>query len=164
VIPKGSSSVDIVITALANTERLDNKTVVLALEEDSAYRIGAGSSKTVTILGNNLPTVTVKAGTIKPSETGPKAGKFIITRTGALDLALRIEYTLGGTATNGVDYVKRTGAATIAAGAASVNVFITPIDDAVTEGAETVVLKLSETTTYLVGSTASAVVTIADND
>ncbi len=83
VIPKGSSTVDIVITALANTERLDNKTVVLALDEDSAYRIGAGSSKTVTILGNNLPTVTVKAAIPKASETGPKAGKFTITRTGA---------------------------------------------------------------------------------
>jgi hypothetical protein len=43
-------------------------------------------------------------------------------------------------------------------------VTITPIDDALVEGSETVVLTISPSTRYVVGVPGTATVTIADND
>src|SRR5439155_21217088 len=56
------------------------------------------------------------------------------------------------------------GAVTIPAGAASATVTVTPVDDALVEGSETVVLSVAANAAYAVGSPASATVTITDND
>ena len=53
---------------------------------------------------------------------------------------------------------------TLAAGATSATVTVTPVDDSAFEGAETVTLTLASGTGYTVGSPASASGTIADND
>ena len=53
---------------------------------------------------------------------------------------------------------------TIAAGASSATVTVTPIDDSQVEGDETVVLTLASAAAYNIGAPASATVTIADND
>jgi PKD repeat protein len=164
VIPKGSSSVSILITPLDDNQTEPNQTVTLTLASSNFYKIGTPNKGTVTILGDNLPTVSVVAADPNASEAGPKAGNFKITRTGATGSALKIVYTLLGMAKNGTDYVKLPGTATILAGFASTDVIVTPIDDAIVEGTETVVLKVSDNTAYVVGSARSATVNIVDND
>jgi hypothetical protein len=52
----------------------------------------------------------------------------------------------------------------IAAGSASATLTVTPIDDTVSEGDETVTVTLSPSASYNVGSPSTATVTIADND
>ena len=52
----------------------------------------------------------------------------------------------------------------IPAGSASAPITVTPIDDAASEGDETVVATLSSSASYTVGSPSAATVTIADND
>src|SRR5207244_254742 len=75
-----------------------------------------------------------------------------------------VNYTLGGAAQNGTDYQQLATSVTMAAGASSVTVTVTPIDDTVAEGNETVVLTISTDAAYSVGSPSSATITIADND
>ena len=52
----------------------------------------------------------------------------------------------------------------IPAGSASATITVTPIDDTASEGNETVVVTLSSSASYTLGSPSAATVTIADND
>ena len=99
------------------------------------------------------------------AEANQDPGTFRISRTGDTTAALAVGYTIGGTATNGTDYTPNlTGTAVIAAGQTSVDVIVTPVDDNLVEGSETVVLTLVDGADYNLGAGASATVTIADND
>ena len=110
------------------------------------------------------PVLTVAATDPAASESGSDPGRFTITRTGSTASSLTVQYSLGGSASNGTDYQTLPDSATIAAGATNVDIIIHPIDDSVSEGNETVVLTLEAGSTYSIGSPASATVTIADND
>src|SRR5205085_12021478 len=87
---------------------------------------------------------------------------------------LAVYFHLGGTASNGVDYVKVGDSATIAAGALSADVVIDPIDDFLVEGTETGVLTLDPGACpaifppppgcYELGTSRSAAAYIRDND
>ncbi|TSA41349.1 MAG: hypothetical protein D4R57_00715 [Verrucomicrobiales bacterium] len=57
---------------------------------------------------------------------------------------------MSGTASNGVDYTNMTGRVTILANAGTTNISIQPIADSLIEGAETVVVTIVETNTYLI--------------
>jgi hypothetical protein len=111
-----------------------------------------------------LPTVTVAANDANASESGPDTGTFTIGRTGSTASALTVNYSLSGTAANGVDYQFLSGSVTIPAGAASANIVVRPIDDRVTEVAELVILTLSADSAYNVSTLNTAIVTILDND
>ena len=67
---------------------------------------------------------------------------------------LTVSYSMGGSATNGSDYVALSGTAVIPAGSSSVVVTLTPIDDAIVEGDESAGLTLSSGPGYVVGSPA----------
>ncbi len=111
-----------------------------------------------------LPVVTVIATDSSASEAGPDAGTFTVSRSGSTAQALTVYYTRTGTAQNGVDYQTLPGSVTIPTGASSTTVTVTPIDDNQLEGDETVVVTLSSSTGYTVGSPGSATVIIHDND
>jgi uncharacterized protein YjiK len=117
-----------------------------------------------TIGGGATPIVGITALDALASETGPDPGTFRFTRSGSTTSALTVVYTIAGEAT-AADYTPAlTGSQIIPAGAASVDVIITPVDDALVEGAETLTLTLSDTGSYDVGPNASATITIQDND
>jgi hypothetical protein len=109
------------------------------------------------------PTVTVAATDSDAGEPS-NPGVFTITRTGSTTSALAVSYTVGGTATSGSDYTALGTSVTIPAGAASATVTVTPIDDTVSEGSETVTLTLASNSAYTIGSPSTATVTITDND
>jgi hypothetical protein len=71
---------------------------------------------------------------------------------------------MAGTATQATDYRSLSGSVTIPAGAALATVIVTPVNDSLKEGPETVVIRLAANPAYTVGSPSSATVTIADND
>lgn len=130
------------------------------------------TSNAVTLGGAPLPVVDLVANAPTASETGPTPGTIRVSRTGSPTTDLAVNYTAGGTATNLTDYQLLNGATlqplmgsvTIAAGQASVLILVRPVDDAIAENDETVVLTLSANTAYRVGSSSSATVTILDND
>ncbi|MBD2692390.1 Calx-beta domain-containing protein [Anabaena catenula] len=95
--------------------------------------------------------------------TTPNLGVFTITRTGSTANALSVNYTISGTA-SATDYNTIPSTIVIPAGQASTTVTITPTDDALTEGNETVILSLTDTTNYDLGTPNSATVIVADNE
>jgi hypothetical protein len=108
--------------------------------------------------------VSVTATDATAAETGPDGGEFTITRTGSTAAALAVSVALTGTAIGGTDYTAPGSPVTIPAGSASATVAITPRNDTEPEDAETVILTVQPGTGYTVGTSASARVTIADDD
>ncbi|WP_461782851.1 SdiA-regulated domain-containing protein [Prosthecobacter sp.] len=113
------------------------------------------------------PTVTIAATDASAAELGTDTGTFRITRTGDTTNALSVSYTLTTGAGQAVaaDYTPAlTGTATIAATQSFVDVTITPVDDFVLEGGETVALTLTDTVDYDLGATTTASITITDDE
>jgi hypothetical protein len=111
-----------------------------------------------------LPSVTINASDSNAAEAGPQTGSLIVTRSGSTAAPLVVHYTVGGTATPGSDYTALAGTISIPAGQANATIAVVPVDDAAAEGSETVLVSLSADPAYTVGASASATVTIIDND
>ncbi len=118
-----------------------------------------------TIGASSTPLVNIVATDANAAETGNNTGTFRISRTGSLVGPLTASYTSAtgpGQATS-ADYTPTlTGAATIPAGQAFVEITITPVRDDLVEGNETLTLILGDTGSYDVGANGTATVTIAD--
>jgi hypothetical protein len=97
------------------------------------------------------------------SEPGSNTGKFRITRTPTTNTAMTIQYTITGTATNGVDYTSLSGSVTLSAGASSASILVIPLDDTTSEGTETVQMTLASDPAYQI-ATGSGKVSILDNE
>jgi hypothetical protein len=135
---------------------------IIAEDMNGNYTI---ADTTFTVTDHPLPIVSIAATDRTASEKGPDKGKFTITRTGSTDAYLVVRYSVGGSATNGADYTALSGTLRIPAGAASRSLFVTPLDDTLSEGVETVkVTLLSRPGLYYVGSGNRATVSIRDND
>jgi len=118
---------------------------------------------TVMMTARGLPSVTLQATDAAASEAGSDPATFLFTRSGPVTSALDVAFQIGGTATNGVDYLPSlTGHVTIPAGQDSVALAITPVDDGVPEAAETVQLALTASAVYLIGTPAAAIASITD--
>jgi len=95
---------------------------------------------------------------------GTNTATFVVRRHGPTNDDLTVDYDIGGTASNGVDYVASPGSITIPAGKHSAQIVVVPIDDNLAEGIETVVLKLQPSPAYTVGFPSRASAFIIDND
>jgi subtilisin-like proprotein convertase family protein len=162
-IPTGQPSVAIDITAIDDSLVEGDERVVLTLSAGSDYQIGGQNSATVTIADNEpLPTVVLIPGNLNASESGV-AGNLTFFRTSGLGQELTVNYSLGGTAENGVDYQPLTGSVTIDANSFFATIQISRIDDSEIEGTETVSVNLVAGAGYQVSPTGYEV-QIADND
>lgn len=131
------------------------------------YTLGDPLTATIDIAENDVqPIVTIAASDAQAEETGTNDGEFTIARTGPTTNALVVAYTVGGTATPGVDYPSLSGTITIAAGSSNATIAIDPTDDTQKEPAEQIVVTLTVPATpiYAVGTPSSATVTIAASD
>jgi hypothetical protein len=98
-----------------------------------------------------------------PTAGGTDTGTFRLTRAGDASLLaapLAVTFTLTGTATNGSDYMNLPLTATFVAGATTTDVVVSPINDGVLDGEETVVLTLTGVAPYELGSPVSAEVRV----
>jgi hypothetical protein len=166
VIPEGSSQATITVTPIVDAQTEGSETVVLGLTADPAYTIGSPRSATVTIADSVvfLPTATISATDSNAAEAGQESGVFTISLSGSTTTALALSYVMTGTAENGQDYSSLPGLIGIPAGSSTATVTVTPIEDTLDEGIETVVLTLQPGASYSLGTTSSATITIADND
>jgi hypothetical protein len=112
------------------------------------------------------PVVTVFASQPLAYEPGDHAGVFTISRGDYTNAAVTISFTLGGTATNGLDYAAVPASVTLAAGQSETNLLITPVAEPSATGYKTVVLQLPQTGKHFYkpwGGYDTAVVYIAYN-
>jgi hypothetical protein len=97
---------------------------------------------------------------------GPKNATFTVRRFGDTNSDVTVSYAIGGTATNGVDYVALPGSVTIPAGQRQALITIVPIDDGPPDLNSTIILKLLASAVvppeYLVGYPAGAEAIILD--
>ena len=87
---------------------------------------------------------------------------FTFTRTGSLTDSLTVNYTIGGTATNGVDYTTIPSSVTFPANSNTATVTLTPKTDTIVERDETVAISLTSGTGYTIGTTTAATGTIGE--
>lgn len=106
------------------------------------------------------------ATTENAEENSGGGGTFTVSLAAANASDVTVQYSVGGTATQGVDYEALGSSVTIPAGGTSAAVEVRPIDDDAVEGDETVVLTLTGTssTDVPVGTPSSATLTISDDD
>jgi hypothetical protein len=95
---------------------------------------------------------------------GPKNATFTVHRFGATNDPVTVDYAIGSTATNGVDYVALPGSVTVPAGERSAQITVIPIDDGPPDITSTVILKLKPDTNYVIGFPAQAAAIIIDSD
>jgi len=127
---------------------------------------GAETGSPGTTTNSTLPTLTIASTDASAAEAGLNPGTFRIARTGAITSALAVDYTVASNSgqVSGSDYTPvLNGLATITAGQSFVDITITPVDDLLVEGPETIALTLTSSSTYSLGN-ATATVTITDND
>src|SRR6185295_5374997 len=69
-------------------------------------------------------------------------GVFTISRQGPTNMPLQVFFTLGGTASNGVDYMKIESPVIIPEGSRTARVTVVPLPDDLVEGEERVLLRI----------------------
>ena len=139
------------------------------------------SQNSLNFTGTSLgATVNVTPPAAPAREAGQVPASFTFTRGQEVPTtsALIVNYTLTGTADKAADYTVAAappatgtyasstgvGTLTIPANAVSAGLQITPIDDAIAEGAETVVATVTAGTGYQLGGNVAATMSIIDND
>ncbi|WP_146817893.1 Calx-beta domain-containing protein, partial [Chitinophaga terrae (ex Kim and Jung 2007)] len=182
-IPAGKNSVSVPVTVIDNKIIEGDETVSAALMLAQMRRF----NKNIPLDVNDADTVKL---TVFDDESKAPGREMTIVKTGdaaepsieggfrirftdaALSAAkpVNITYTIGGTAIAGTRYQPLSGTATIPAGQNGVDVKVTPIDNNIVEGDETVTANLKAVSSSMAGITwpiaaaANAVVNIQDND
>src|SRR5439155_19538642 len=122
------------------------------------YRIGSPTNAVVSISDNDH--VETNRTVVNITATDPEGSEipevppgmempqlvdpaiFTVTRSGNTNIDVTVYYSIGGTASNGVDYDEIPKQITIPAGARSADIWINPIDDFLVEGPDTVVIEI----------------------
>jgi Calx-beta domain len=140
-----------------------NEIFTITLGTPIGATLGSTTVATGTIFNDDsLPTVTI-APTTNASETGT-IGSFTVTRTGLTELPLTVSINSnGGSATANNDHQPLPTQVTIAAGQTQAIINVTPIDDDLYEGSETIKANLVAASTYTLG-TNSAEIALIDNE
>ena len=184
--PAGQSSVtltiapvDDVVVEIAKTVRVE----VLAPNVAGQYLIAGNGRAEVTLTDNdnantplqaNVNVIALTAAAAEGTNGAPVPGTFRITRNVNTNVTITVAYQGGGSATPIDDYVPLSGNVTIPAGVLFADVIVTPVDDAIYEGNETVTLTLSPSSCpgifppppecYTIGAASNATMTILDNE
>ncbi len=110
----------------------------------------------------NSPALTAAASSSVASRLDLSPGTITFTRAGSTSSALTINYSLGGTAIQGVDY-QALSSVVIPAGAAAANLTITPVLSTNLVATKSVVLTLNASSGYSIQSPGTATVTLIGN-
>jgi len=163
-IPAGATSANLTITPIDDTTNEGTETIILTVNANpSLYTLGTAITATVSIADNDRSTVFITASDPVASETPGNTGTFTFTRTAPTTGSLTVSLNRTGTATNGTDYASLPTSITFTAGQSELSLTVTPVDDLITEGDETVLLQITGTA-YDIGGSGFAEVTIQDND
>lgn len=161
VLPANADSASFSFTNVAEADSDGIKALVFAIVPSTGttpatgYTIHPdGPSVAIELRDNDLPQVGVRVLDDIAREALANPGVFNVSRSGTTAAALAVKANFLGTATCGVDFQSSFGCdgatLTIPAGKSYAHVTITPIDDNVKEGLETVRLNLTPTAAYTV--------------
>ena len=156
-----SSAATVSLPVLNDSLAENTETVILTITPGAGYRVFNDGRAVMRLKDDDSEPVAVSTHNATLAEPA-SASSFYISRLGTAG-ALNVSFTMSGTATNGTDYTLLPGIATIPDTATGVDVRITPINDTLAEGVETVTLTLNSGTAYGI-EVASATLYLGDND
>ncbi len=164
-IPAGQSSLTVTVTPLDEPEAEVDETVILNVLAGAGYSVGTSSTATVNLFDDELAQVQIEVyDPLCAEAAAADAGTFLFRRLGNRTAALTVNYTVSGTATPGTDYTALPGTVSISASNTSMTVALTPINDILVEGTETVILTLGPGTGYSVATQNTGTIEIRDDE
>jgi hypothetical protein len=165
---RGSSSDYLLSVSGSNTNLYINKPgsepdeLIAVINNQTALSLTASYFSYVS--SPTLPTITLAVSPSSVTEDGTTNLVYTFTRSGVTTNALTVNYTVGGTATNGTDYASIPTSVIFAANSATATLIVDPTADTTVESNETVILTLATGTGYTVGTTTAVTGTITNDD
>jgi hypothetical protein len=163
-----TTSAPVNITVMVPPPPPTNRPAVVSLVAVDPIAVEGTNCWTWIGLTNGTPTWSnwSAASTCVFTNCGPNNAVFEVRRWGDLSNELNVAYDIGGTASNGVDYVTLSGTVTLHPGQHHAAILVVPIDDGHPDVNKTVVLKLSPSTNvppdYVLGLQSKAAAVIVD--
>jgi hypothetical protein len=177
-IPAGQTFADITVAVHDDNLVEPTETVILTLTGFTAHDADttldaspANLTATMTITDNDSAIVTVSEIQQGVEGVVPTDGTFRIALSSPSSTDTVVNYSIGGTATSGLDYTALTGTVTISAGSSFADIDVPVLNDTLIEPIETVVMTLTGFSAHDPGVTLSpvstdltATVNIVDDD
>lgn len=146
----------------ASTKPSGSESISFAFELGKTYYLRTEAYNSTTSsnyqVGWNLKPTTDSATSTPTIVEGGQPGAFVIQRNGPTTNPLTVNFTLSGTAQNGVDYELVAGSVTLGDLQSTAAIPIVALRDAIREGSETVILTITSNNAYVVGGTGSQIV------
>ncbi|KPA18747.1 Na-Ca exchanger/integrin-beta4 domain protein, partial [Candidatus Magnetomorum sp. HK-1] len=163
-ISAGSQSVTLQV--LINDDSVFEQSETLSIQMSTYTNATAGATTSIdlTITDNeSLPTITWSPSSSSVSENSGSV-QLTATLSAVSGLASSIDYTVGGTASNGEDYTLADGVLTIPAGSQSINLTLNLGNDGKDEDNEIVYVRMTNYTNTTSGVSNEYTLTITDDD
>jgi hypothetical protein len=164
-IPAGQTQAAIAVIPLDDSGQVGDRSLTATVGASPLLAAANPGSASITIHDDGKPVVTIVADRPSATEGDGTTGDVTISRTGATDQPLLVDYSVGGSAVAGVDYQALIGSVVIPVGSLSVAIPIIPTGLPSTRGDRTVTMNVVFSgSTYGVGSNSSGTVTIHDGN
>lgn len=158
----GETSKSIPVVIIDDTATEGDETILVNLSNPVNVTLG-NTQGIITINANDAVVPSISVNSVTVSESVGVA-TLTVTLSEASTSVVAVDYaTANGTTTAGSDYVAATGTLIFAAGETSKTIQVTVTDDAVTEGAETILVNLANPVSATL-ATSQGVITISAND
>ncbi len=166
VFPANQNTLTIPVDVTADNILEGDQTVIVTMTgtNNTDVSVGATDQATITITDNDVATLSIVATTQAAEDV--TNGIFTISTSNQFTTATNVTFTVGGTATSGVDYSALGTSFTFPANANSIAITVPVIADNLVELNETVIVTLTGTdnAAVIIGAMDEATVTILDND
>jgi len=160
----GDSSTNITVTPINDSIGETVETVVISLLGDPAnYDVAVNYA--IVNLADDTDTPTASAGLSRPAAyENFKPGRFSVRLSNPNATDTTINYTLTGTATNGVHYTNLATSVLIPAGETNAILTLSPINNNARDGNRTAILTITSGAGYSIGSTSNATMILREDD
>lgn len=159
----GQTSALLPVTPRNDRVKDGSRTVLVIVSDSPLYNIGPPGIATVTIHDADSPTISIY--TIDGEAAEPdNPGSVLIERVGDINRDLVVQIRASGIAHPFEDYAAIGDRVRLPAGVAQVVLPIIPVNDAIREDQENVVVEILSSTNYNVGDSFQAVVALGDDD
>ncbi len=165
-LPVGADAARVTLRVLDDRYVEGNESIEVSLGAGSGYSISTDTATaTVTVVDNDLALVGVTAVDTVLDENDTDGGaRVTFQRSGDRESPLEIDYLVTGSAEPGVDYVALPGRIVIPAGQATASLIVTPLDDTLFEGDETIEFRVGDSPSYNAALPTRATLILRDDE
>lgn len=168
--PANENTVLVTVTPRNDATIEANETVVLTLQSGTGYSLISPSTSTgsVRIVSDDFsataPTINILATDPIAAEAGRDPAVFTLTRSGSTATAYTVYMQFGLQTASSADYDAIPLGVTFPVGKSTVTVTIRPVDDAIVENSESVILSINPSNGHRIGPNGTARMKIVSDD